>query len=659
MSVTESKAKSTKKSTTTKPMKEAAEALKTALEVAQIEFVPLSMLVKSPFNVRTIPYSIESVIELADSINAVGLLQNLVVHTLQNGTLGVAAGGRRLTAMIHLADRGTFSPEHPVAVKRVPDELAVVASMTENGKRWDMHPAEQIVGFRTLAAEGKTPAQIGDLLGYGARHVQRMLKLSELAPAILNALASDELTTEHCHALALESDQKRQVQVLDAARQNGYGNIPRVNDIRSMITQSEVSTESAKFQFVGEAAFKDGEIRRDLFSEDNGGYVDAVLLDTRLMEKLGQVAEEIKVKEGWSWCLHRMESLSWHGEDGKNFNIKPEPDAVYTEDENLRLIELNEQYDASPGVCDESVAMEAEMEAIEQAACHRAWTTEQRDSAGVFVSWSYNELKIQRGIVQKTVSEEGDAEVNEPNIRIHQTREHAPEDEISLPLITKMSSERTLAVQAALMQQPTKAVALLVWTLCQSVFSTGYYDNPSQIRLECSHYSLSDNAPSGQQGSAYLALMDEKARLKSLLPTGWAKDFTTFFTLPGELMMHLMAFCTACSLNGVQTREHGFTSRSRLDVIETALDFHMRDWWQPTKIEFFGNLTKSQIVDALNDAGLTGAARDADKMKKTDAAEFAESKMADTRWVPVWMQAPVKVVEESDITETENTANAA
>ncbi|ETJ31504.1 hypothetical protein Q604_UNBC14008G0001, partial [human gut metagenome] len=40
---------------------------------------------------------------------------------------------------------------------------ATAASMTENGHRRDMHPAEQIAGFRAMAQEGKTPAQIGDL----------------------------------------------------------------------------------------------------------------------------------------------------------------------------------------------------------------------------------------------------------------------------------------------------------------------------------------------------------------------------------------------------------------------------------------------------------------------------------------------------------------
>ena len=38
-------------------------------------------------------------LEMADSILAVGLIQNLVVHTLPDGLSGVAAGGRRLAAL--------------------------------------------------------------------------------------------------------------------------------------------------------------------------------------------------------------------------------------------------------------------------------------------------------------------------------------------------------------------------------------------------------------------------------------------------------------------------------------------------------------------------------------------------------------------------------
>ncbi len=183
MSVTESKTKTERKSSR-KPSKEQETALSALLAQTAEVSVPLASLIKSPLNVRTVPYSAESVSELAESIKGVGLLQNLVVHTLPGDRYGVAAGGRRLAALNMLAERGIIPADWPVRVKVIPQELATAASMTENGHRRDMHPAEQIAGFRAMAQEGKTPAQIGDLLGYSPRHVQRMLKLADLAPVI-------------------------------------------------------------------------------------------------------------------------------------------------------------------------------------------------------------------------------------------------------------------------------------------------------------------------------------------------------------------------------------------------------------------------------------------------------------------------------------------
>ncbi|HDN1103484.1 TPA: hypothetical protein P1E51_005300, partial [Escherichia coli] len=177
------------------------------------------------------------------------------------------------------------------------------------------------------------------------------------------------------------------------------------------------------------------------------------------------------------------------------------------------------------------------------------------------------------------------------------------------------------------------------------------------ISLECEHYSLTSDAPSGKEGAAFMALMAEKSRLAALLPEGWSRDMTTFLSLSQEVLLSLLSFCTACSLNGVQTRECGHTSRSPLDSLESAIGFHMRDWWQPTKANFFGHLKKPQIIAALNEAGLSGAARDAEKMKKGDAAEHAEHHMKDNRWVPGWMCAPHP---QTDATErTDNLADAA
>ena len=636
MSVTESKAKTERKSSR-KPAKTQETVLSALLAQTEEVSVPLASLIKSPLNVRTVPYSAESVSELADSIKGVGLLQNLVVHALPGDRYGVAAGGRRLAALNMLAERDIIQVDWPVRVKVIPQELATAASMTENGHRRDMHPAEQIAGFRAMAQEGKTPAQIGDLLGYSPRHVQRMLKLADLAPVILDALAEDRITTEHCQALALENDTARQVQVFEAACQSGWGGKPDVRVIRNLITESEVAVkDNTKFRFVGADAFSPDELRTDLFSDDEGGYVDCVALDAALLEKLQAVAEHLREAEGWEWCAGRMEPVGECREDSRAYRNLPEPEAVLTEAEEERLNELMMRYDALENQCEESDLLAAEMKLIDCMAKVRAWTPEMRAGSGVVVSWRYGNVCVQRGV--QLHSED---DVADNDYRTEQVQEKASVEEISLPLLTKMSSERTLAVQAALIQQPEKTVALMVWRLCSCVFD---YCNttlhPFRIQTEEYHRRLTSDAPSGKSGQAWLSLMKEKTRLEALLPENWQKDFTTFFTLDGQTLMSLMVFCTACSVDGVQTRECGHTSRSPLDTLEAAIGFHMRDWWQPTKANFFGHLKKPQIIAALNEAGLSGAARDAEKMKKGDAAEHAEHHMKDNRWVPGWMCAP-------------------
>ena len=643
--------------TTRKASRKSAKTQETVLSalLAQTEevSVPLASLIKSPLNVRTVPYSAESVSELAESIKGVGLLQNLVVHALPGDPYGVAAGGRRLAALNMLAERGIIPADWPVRVKVIPQELATAASMTENGQRRDMHPAEQIAGFRAMAQEGKTAAQIGDLLGYSPRHVQRMLKLADLAPVILDALAEDRITTEHCQALALENDTARQVQVFEAACQSGWGGKPEVQTIRRLVTESEVAVAgNSKFRFVGADAFSPDELRTDLFSDDEGGYVDCVALDAALLEKLQAVAEHLREAEGWEWCAGRMEPVGFCSEDAGTYHYLPEPEAVLTEAEEERLNELMTRYDALENQCEESDLLEAEMKLMRCMAKVRAWTPEMRAGSGVVVSWRYGNVCVQRGVQLRSEDDAAD-----DADRTEQVQEKASVEEISLPLLTKMSSERTLAVQAALMQQPDKSLALLAWTLCLNVFGSGAYSKPAQISLECKHYSLTSDAPSGKEGAAFMAMMAEKARLAALLPEGWSRDMTTFLSLSQEVLLSLLSFCTACSIHGVQTRECGHTSRSPLDTLESAIGFHMRDWWQPTKANFFGHLKKPQIIAALNEAGLSGAARDAEKMKKGDAAEHAEFHMKDNRWVPGWMCAPRP---QMDATEhTTNLADAA
>ncbi|ELX2506670.1 plasmid SOS inhibition protein A [Salmonella enterica subsp. enterica serovar Derby] len=399
--------------TTRKASRKSAKTQETVLSalLAQTEevSVPLASLIKSPLNVRTVPYSAESVSELAESIKGVGLLQNLVVHALPGDRYGVAAGGRRLAALNMLAERNILPADWPVRVKIIPQELATAASMTENGHRRDMHPAEQIAGFRAMAQEGKTPAQTGDLLGYSPRHVQRMLKLADLAPVILDALAEDRITTEHCQALALENDTARQVQVFEAACQSGWGGKPDVRVIRNLITESEVAVAgNSKFRFVGADAFSPDELRTDLFSDDEGGYVDCVALDAALLEKLQAVAEHLREAEGWEWCAGRMEPVGECREDAGTYRCLPEPEAVLTEAEEERLNELMTRYDALENQCEESDLLEAEMKLMRCMAKVRAWTPEMRTGSGVVVSWRYGNVCVQRGVQLRSEDDAAD-----------------------------------------------------------------------------------------------------------------------------------------------------------------------------------------------------------------------------------------------------------
>lgn len=665
MSVAESKAKSPKQSSRKKasPAQSIApEVLKSILDATPIEYVSIKNLVISDLNARTIPYSKESVRGLAASIAAIGLLQNLVVHDMPDGKSGVACGGRRTTALELLLEDSRIQPDDVVPVKRVSRDIAAAASHAENEQRVAMHPAEQISGFRTLAEMGKTASQIGDELGFGSRHVQRMLKLATLAPSLLKLLAEDKLDIEQCQSLCLENNPERQIAVYENLM-SSYSCAP-AHLLKRQITESEISVTDPRFGFIGREAYEraGGVVREDLFSSQEGdGTVDRLLVDTLMAEKLEKIALDIQQKESWAWGMGRPVNISRFGGDAADYLLLSAPDAVYNPEDSARLDELTDQLNALDEASDEADAVVSEMNLIEHAAQVRGWTGEVRAKAGVVVSFMEGELYVQRGVCRKAdlPADESEEEDKKSSGSVTSVGRVDAADGISVPLLTKMSSERTLAVQAALMQQPEKAVALMVWRMCSSVFS-GYspQTHPFSISVSVAHFSLTREAPSGDEGPAWTALMAEQARLEALLPEGWRKDFTTFFSLKGDLLMSLMAYCTACSVNGVQTRDMGHTSRSPLDALETAIGFHLRDWWQPTKAGYFSSLTHSQIVAAMNDAGSVGAAKDAEKMKKGDAAEHAEFWMKNNRWVPAWLQAPQpETVKEPDSDDTDTDTN--
>ena len=656
MSDNNTKAATVKKSSD-KVSKAVNEALKAALEQAQMEFVPLSSLVISPMNVRTVPYTAKEVRQTADSIHAIGLLQNLVIHSLPEGMNGVAAGGKRLTSLNMLLEEGNMTPDTLIAVKRLPDELARAASIIENSDHKVMHPAEQIVGFRDLAAEGKTEAQIGALFGYSSRHVQRCLKMASLAPALLKLLAQDEITLDICQALCLEDDQQRQVEVWESAKSNYYS--PSVNVIKNMIVQSEVSILNNRlFAFVGRDTYEaaGGLVREDLFSGENGeGFADKSLLTTLAEQKLAAAAQAIQTQEGWSWSLSRWSGITSRGDDRTAYRLLDAPDPVYAEGEEAAQGVLIEQRDALETDEDDSVYQE-QIDAIEERAISRGWTEEQKASGGVVVSYNNGYMHIQRGVCKL---EPVETPVENVVTLVNETPKAV--DQVSATLVTAMSSERTLAVQAALSQQPNVGLALLTWKYCLAAFGKLGKASPLRVNMTVERGTLVTASLSGDEGKAFQWLEQEKERVLSTFPEDWTASFTWLLDWQQADVSMLLGFCVAFGIDGVQDRIYGKTKDSALDSLESTLNFDLRDWWQPTAAGYFCKISKDQIVDVLNQNGLSGVAVEAAKLKRSEAAVLAEKAIGETRWVPEWMKAPVTETEtaQNELPSTDTTANAA
>src|SRR5215471_14174699 len=83
-------------------------------KMTDITYIPLNKLAISGDNVRKTAAAAEGIAELAASIKAHGLQQNLVVKKNGGKKFGIVDGGRRFQALVQLADAGTISGNYPV-----------------------------------------------------------------------------------------------------------------------------------------------------------------------------------------------------------------------------------------------------------------------------------------------------------------------------------------------------------------------------------------------------------------------------------------------------------------------------------------------------------------------------------------------------------------
>lgn len=622
-----------------------------ALANVPVEMVPLSQLETTPLNVRKKMPDPIKLQELVDSIRAVGVLQNLVVCKMPDGMLGVAAGGRRLSALNILLNSQAITGDYAVPVKTVSEEMAKIISTIENFQREDMHPADQIVAFWEMNRDGRTAAQIGGLMGYTTKHVEKFLRLAGMAPALLEELAEDNINIDQLQALSASEDHERQQNTW----KNAYGIYKTPKELRSEVLRGEVAAVGNRLlEFVGRDAYEQagGGFRFDLFT-DEGFISDTVLLQTLTRQKLTEIAEDIAQAEGWKWSEGRTDGISTYGDDAQKYLLLNQPHGELTPDESARfdaldkqLEDLSEQEDAEDADHDAleqtADACQAEMSAIEEAAENRAWTDEVRANGGVVVSLRGNAISVRRGVMLRSDIPEIEKKAGVNNtiasIRTEDSTPEVPQAKpLSAVLAKSLSSERTLAVQAALAEQPQMALVIFVHDCLKSTFDHRSYTlSTLKVSLHVKTGLMLDNAPTSAGGLAMQHLTAMHDAWQKLLPQDWHKSWDWLLTWDTQALIAIMGYCLAKTLDGASERLSDKDGKAGKDLepVEALLNFTLRDWWQPTKANFFGRITKEQIADSLLDAGLSGAATDALKMKKGDAAELAEDKIQMTSWVP-------------------------
>ncbi|WP_428247257.1 ParB/RepB/Spo0J family partition protein [Ferrovibrio sp.] len=202
-----------------------------------VSLVPLALLRASLLNPRKTfdPAALE---ELADSIAAQGLLQNLVVRQAGEGAYEIVAGERRFRALEILVRRGTIAADYlvPVRIVTVDDGQHLAMALIENLQRRDMDPIDEANGFlqlQQLDPKAWSAKKIGAALGFSDRYVQQRIALvTKLPEEARQALAENKITVSQARVI-LQAPEGNKGDVLSRALREGGATVAELVGVAS------------------------------------------------------------------------------------------------------------------------------------------------------------------------------------------------------------------------------------------------------------------------------------------------------------------------------------------------------------------------------------------------------------------------------------------
>ncbi|MDE2238988.1 MAG: ParB N-terminal domain-containing protein [Rhodospirillales bacterium] len=643
--------------------------------------IPFDRLVLSQANVRRVKAGV-SIEELAADIARRTLLQSITVRPVldeagaETGMFEIPAGGRRYRALELLVRQKRLAKTAPIPCVVRTEGIAEEDSLAENVQRAPLHPLDQFRAFQALREKGQSEEEIAAVFFVAVSVVKQRLRLAAVSPRLLEVYAEDEMNLDQLMAFSVSPDHERQEQVWEAL-QRSYNKEPY--QIRRMLTEGAVRASDKRAQYAGEDYIAaGGAIMRDLFQQDDGGWLqDSGLLARVVAEKLERDADAIRA-EGWKWVEQASEFPYGH-----NYGLRRIPGArrPLTEDEIAQVEalraeaeQIEEEAAATDDVSDEAdqrlTEIEAEIEVLTQRPS--VYAPAEIAMAGVFVSIDGSgKLRVERGYVrpedEPLAVEEADeaalageggaqgqdgygaADGTDPSradsrvIAAHigggAEAEAEPEEEDGLKplpdrLLTELTAYRTLALREALGHEPGIAYLALLHALCLRLFYR--YGAESCLEIEAKSVMFGAQAP-GLGDTALAERVDARHQSwAAQLPEDAAELWDALSGFDSDSREALFAHCVALTLNATHDaynrRPRALAHAGRLAEI-LGLDLTAAGW-APNVENYLGRVTKARILEAVREAKGEQAAQRLEGLKKDAMAEAAAQALAGTGWLP-------------------------
>ncbi|MCW0001556.1 ParB/RepB/Spo0J family partition protein [Pararhizobium sp. YC-54] len=614
--------------------------------VIETFFVALNKLDADPKNVRK-TYSKTGIEELAATIRADGyrLLQNIIVRKGdKRGRFFVTAGGRRLAALLQLAEAGEIAKDYPVECKERSGGDATEISLIENSAREAMLPIEEYEAYRALAEEGKSVEEIAARFGTSETFIRRRLALARVSPVLLELFRNEEMSFQQLSAFTVSDDHEKQVEV--------WNSLPTWNrdsrSIKSALQAEAIKANDKRIRFIGgievyEAA--GGAVKRDLFDEGNGGYaLDVALVEKLVAARLEEEAEKLRA-EGWNWveCVSVF-LIEAHAMP----RVYPEAVALTDEQQGekerleTKYSELAELIEA--GVADDDAetrveAIQTELAALAEA--EEAYDPADIAKAGCYVLIDYyGDLSVERGFVrpEQIADDQGEgALLDSTGEGGTGPTEKQPEPSFTLSaaLTQELTAQKTAAIRAELAHSPDIALAAVVHAMLASLFNPygSGEETCLEIKLTSENLETSIRNPAACKGIA--AMDDLKENYGHIVPGNPRDLWDWCLEQPTATLLDLLAYAAARSVNALQLGHYERKKqRAHADRIAEALKIDMSQWFEPTAENYFGRISKTGIEQAITEAKGAEFVAGVSGMKKADAAAYAERQTAGTGWLP-------------------------